>query len=222
LKISRPRSDHLVLEEFSFYSSVFLAILGIILLLLGLDSLSDHNREKFYGGLAGFIFCLFGFIVLFKRIRVEIDVSKGRLSWSQKSIFRGRRVAINLGDIENVILKSVSDSKKDIRYLVFVITNRGKPPFNVYGTNEKQIRVTYSSVKKDEAEKIAGLIRDMTGMNRSPLVEESIREHVMAGRDIEACKLYVETYSVDLTEAKRRINEMRGDVRSSLKRFSQD
>ncbi len=85
-------------------------------------------------------------------------------------------------------------------------------PLNVYGTNEKQIPVTDTSVSKEAAEKISNLIRRMLGKNDADIAEESIRELVKAGGIVGACKLAEERYNLNLTEARKRIDQIKQEI----------
>jgi len=83
---------------------------------------------------------------------------------------------------------------------------------NLYGTNEKKIRVTVVSVSKEEAEKISNLIRRMLSKNDADIAEESIRELVKDGSIFGACKLAEEHYNLNLTEARKRIDQIRQEI----------
>ncbi len=85
-------------------------------------------------------------------------------------------------------------------------------PLSLYGTNEKQIPVTHASVSKEEAEKISNLIRRMLGKNDADIAEESIRELVKAGSIVDACKLAEEHYNLNLTEARKRIDQFKQEI----------
>ncbi len=83
---------------------------------------------------------------------------------------------------------------------------------NVCATSEKQIRVTDASVGKEEAEKISFLIHRMLGKNDVDIVEKSIRELVKAGSIIGACKLAEEHYNLNLSEARKRIDQIKQSI----------
>lgn len=188
-----------------------MGIMALTLLVLSLVSLSNQDYEEFYGGMLGFIICFFGFVVLFEKYRFEFCSATGRLEWSQRGLFSSKGGIVPLSEIENVILKTHSD-EGDLHYIVFLTTARGKMPRNVYGTNEKQIRVTNASVSKEEAEKISNLIRRTLGKSDVDIIEESIREMVKAGRIIDACKLAEEHYNVNITEARKRIDQIKQEI----------
>jgi uncharacterized membrane protein affecting hemolysin expression len=118
---------------------------------------------------------------------------------------------VRLSDIENVILTPMRDSGKDVLYLVFLITNKGKWPINIYKTNEKQIRITFSSVNKKEGEKIANLIRKMIDKDGTSLIEDSINELASSDRIMDATILAKEHYGLGLTEAMKRVRKMKGN-----------
>ena len=210
MKIREQTSDFLILEEFPIIMGPVMGILALILLVLSLVSFSNQDYNKFYGGMLGFALCFVGFVVLFKKSRFEFCHATGRLEWSRRGLFSRKGWTVPLSDIENVILRT--GLGEDNEYTVFLITARGKMPLNVYGTNEKQIRVTHASVRKEEAENISNLIRRMLGKSDVDIAEESIRELVKAGSIVDACKLAEEHYNLNLTEARKRIDQIKQEI----------
>ncbi len=85
-------------------------------------------------------------------------------------------------------------------------------PLNVCATNEKQIRVSNASVGKEETEKISYLIPRVLDKNDVDIVEKCIRELVKAGSVINACKLVEEHYNLNLTEARKRIDQIKQSI----------
>ncbi len=212
MKIREQTSDFLILEEFPIIMGPVMGILALTLLVLSLVSFSNQDYEKFYGGMLGFAICFAGFVVLFKKSRFEFCRATGRLEWSRKGLFSRKGWTVPLSDIENVILRTGLGEDNGSEYTVFLITARGKMRLNVYGTNEKQIRVTHASVSKEEAENISNLIRRMLGKSDVDIAEESIRELVKAGSIVGACKLAEERYNLNLTEARKRIDQIKQEI----------
>jgi len=210
MKIREQTSDFLILEEFPFIMGPVMGILALAGLVFSLVSFSNQDHDKFYGGMLGFAFFFFVFVVLFKKSRFEFCRATGRLEWSRRGLFSRKGWTVPLSDIENVILRT--GLGEDNEYTVFLFTARGKIPLNVYDTNEKQIRLTHASVRKEEAENISNLIRRMLGKSDVDIAEESIRELVKAGIIVDACKLAEEHYNLNLTEARKRIEQIKQEI----------
>lgn len=171
----------------------------------------QRNYDAFYKLAVSFIGFFIVLVIGDRKCHFEFDAAKGKLFWSRKGLFSKKGWGVPLAEIADVIIKSDNNPDGPSGYLIFVITNKGKMPLNIYGTNEEQIRITYSPLDKEEAERIANLIRQHLGQESLDMVHDGVSELAAAGDYMGAVKL-AEEEGLNLISAVQRVRQMKSSI----------
>lgn len=153
--------------------------------------------------LLGFLAALLplGIAAIMDGVRFHFDGLKRRVFWRRKNLFRTRTGEAGFDEISEVRLASLSDperrkGKNQTCYRVVLATATGELPLsNVWTAN----------LRKET--QIAEAISSLLGKGSPVTVENSVDELVAAGQKIDAIKLARERFGLNLTEAKKLIDE---------------
>ncbi|HXF50023.1 MAG TPA: hypothetical protein VNL73_11455 [Verrucomicrobiae bacterium] len=142
-----------------------------------------------------------GIAAILDSVRFEFDGMKRRLFWRRKNLFRTRTGEMGFDEITEVRLASLSDperrkGKNQQCYRVVLATAAGDLPLS---------NVWTSNLRKET--QIAEGICALLGKGSPVTVESSVDELVAAGQKIDAIKLARERFGLNLTQAKKLIDE---------------
>lgn len=142
-----------------------------------------------------------GIAAIMDGVRFHFDGLKRRVFWQRKNLFRTRTGELGFDEITEVRLASLSDperrkGKNQQCYRVVLATAAGDLPLsNVWTAN----------LRKET--QIAEAICALLGKCSPVTVENSVDELVAAGQKIDAIKLARERFGLNLTQAKKLVDE---------------
>jgi hypothetical protein len=178
-------------------------LIGATLLMLG-TAVYDYfmgarGDERIIGLLGGATTLGLIALVFLEQARFRVDPVSRLVEWDRRWGFRRRSGVTPFSDIKHVSVEvPIGDSGIPSRRVVLHLSNGELLP----------VTVGYKPDIGDAISKAADTLRLKLGL-RQPTVEDSVRVLVAQGRAIDAVKLLVEREGVSLTEAKRRVDEVR-------------
>ena len=158
----------------------------------------ENVYGAFFVGIAVFI----SYLLFTEKSIFDFNNISKQLLWSRKRFFKKKEGIISFHNINKVIVENSKSSNSRPNCRVALIMNSEKIPISVaYLGNSK--------VCWDVAEKI----RQVLEHSESDLIDDSIREMINLGSDIEAIKLIRDQKGLSLTEAKQELDRLKGNIK---------
>jgi hypothetical protein len=181
-------------------------VMRILLILIGAAILAGvvlqepRSYPRIFLGVFGALLPL-GIAALLDQTRFDFDGMKRRVFWRRKNLFRTRTGEMGFDEITEIRLASLSDperrkGKNQTCYRVVLATAAGELPLsNVWTAN----------LRKET--QIAEAICALLGKGSPVTVESSVDELVAAGQKLDAVRLARERFGLNLTQAKKLVDE---------------
>jgi hypothetical protein len=199
MKIVRKTESELVAADSGLFLCWLFTAISVPLLIVG----SAPGR---HGVLLGAAFMLLFAAICLRKTTFTFDRTRGTAFWRKRKMFAVSSGEIPLRDISDIGFDSMPSQRGNPMYRLVVITASGRTPMaDMYGGSQKY----YESIRNAILEFLAG-----SGSPLNPVAANSfdhpsmIRALILEGRTIEAIKLLRTTESLDLAQAKARVDEI--------------
>lgn len=205
MKIVRTTESELVAVDSGLFLCVLLAVLGLILLAVGIVS---GKHATFFGA----VFFLFAAGVCLRRTAFVFDRTRGIASWQKRRLFTVTSGEIPFGDISDIGFDAMPGQKGGTTYRLIVITAAGRVPMSdMYGGGQKY----YETVRDAIVEFLAGSGSPVKAAAAGKWDDESLlRAMIQQGRRLDAIALVRSKENLDLLHAKERVEEIDRQIRA--------
>lgn len=201
MTIKQPSADELIVSDFPIFTGGLNALFFVAFVCVCLQALAVHpfNPKKVIGPALGALVAGVGAAYCLKKSAIDFDRRTGQVTWCRWSLWGTQKGQIAFGEINDVIVEELSDSRKST-YRVALLTPGGHWPLTEY----------YSG-NKSAAEKIKDRLRAFLGFPvqaAAVSLEERLRSLVTSGQTIEAIKLARLERNLSLKDAKEWVENL--------------
>ncbi len=200
MKVKRSDSLELVLEDFPLLAGAIALPAAAFLLFKVVERLAaDPSLDgELFGAIVGFAVFFFTGAIFTERNLFIFRIYQKRLIWKTSGLFRRRERVIPFDEIRNVTLQVGMGRRQRDTYRLALVTDRETLPMTL----------GYTSGKKENFEKTAGMILNILGKDASRVIEDSILAMAQAGQKLSAIRLAQRHYRMGTQEAKQFVEDL--------------
>jgi hypothetical protein len=198
----RPDGTLVLTHDSSLLAKGLLVVTAVLLATAAYDRQVGNDSERLLGLLGGAATTLLAGLLLLERSRVRIDPRTRRITWDRRWGLSRRSRVMPFATVTSVeVERPLGDEGVPSRRIVFRLADGSEVPATA----------GYHADPDGEVVRTAERIRGLLGQN-APSATDAVRALVDAGRVVDAVKLLRESEGVSLTEAKRRLDEIRSGI----------
>ncbi len=207
MQIEQPCADKLIVhhsdKRFRGWICAALVVFALLGIIQAFRQPEGIGSEAVMGAAAACGMFVAMYLIFYEKVRFLFDCRSQRLFWSRRRAWGEKRGELAFGMIETVRTESpVGDEGIPSRRIVLVLKD-GKP---------LPLTLCYACDGDDVQLKLAERLRVFLG--QAPAADAllgEVRAAIGAGRIIEAVRLLRQAEGLSLTEARQRIDELRGE-----------
>ena len=198
--LRQPDGSLLLTYDSSLWSKLAIAATVVLLATAGYDYfIGPRGDDRLIALLASAATMAIFAVVLLEQSRFRVDPATQLIDWDQRWAFKRKSGVLRFVDVQHVGVEvPIGDRGVPSRRIVLHLSNGTLLP----------VTVGYRPDNGDEILKAADMLREAIGQP-PPIMADSLRALIRQGHTMNAIKLLVEREGVSLTEAKRRVDELK-------------
>src|SRR5262249_1829325 len=168
------------------------------------EVVSPMSGERLGGLVGGAVTGLVGGLLLLEDARFAFDRATRTIAWWRRWAWSRREGSLAFDDVTGVRIETpIGDEGVPSRRIVLDVAGARRP---------LPLTVGFAPDPRGDTLRLAGRIREALGRSRDVPPAEAAAALARLGRTIDAIKLLREAENLSLTEAKRRVDEMRSQT----------